>query len=128
MLAPSLTWRLTNEIRGRTRQLPEKDSSSSHSAFLPIEGVLKPGPNGTIPVNRFAGEKNFDRYNITTGGVTSLYEQNFGDALKIKQSFRYSHTDGDYAIMYPDLYSNPTNPFLDAGRRTTAGSIMPPGC
>jgi iron complex outermembrane receptor protein len=118
LVAPSLTWRPTNDISWTVLGNYQKDSSSSFSAFLPIEGVLKPGPNGFIPVNRFAGEPNYDRYNITTGGVTSLYEQSFGDALKIKQSFRYSHTDGDYAIMYPDLYSNPTNPFLDAGRRT----------
>lgn len=120
LLAPSLTWRPTKDISWTVLGNYQKDNSSSHSAFLPIEGVLTRGPSGYIPVNRFAGEPNFDRYNITTGGVTSLYEQSFGDALKIKQSFRYSHTDGDYAIMYPDLYSNPTNPYLDPARRTVA--------
>jgi iron complex outermembrane receptor protein len=120
LLAPSLTWRPTNDISWTVLGNYQKDSSSSHSAFLPIEGVLTRSPNGYIPVNRFAGEPNFDRYNITTGGITSLYEQSFGDALKIKQSFRYSHTDGDYAILYPDLYSNPSNPFLDPARRTVA--------
>lgn len=120
LIAPSLTWRPTNDISWTVLGNYQKDNSSSHSAFLPIEGVLTRSANGYIPVNRFAGEPNFDRYNITTGGVSSFYEQSFGDAVKIKQNFRYSHTDGDYAILYPDLYSNPTNPYLDAARRTVA--------
>ena len=36
---------------------------------------------------------------------------------------RYAHVEGIYRTMYPDVYSDPANPFLDADRRTVARFI-----
>ena len=36
---------------------------------------------------------------------------------------RYAHVEGIYRTMYPDDYSDPANPFLDADRRTVSRYI-----
>ena len=130
MLAPSLTWRPTNNTNWTVLGTYQKDNTGSSTAFLPHEGTLYPGPNGLIPVRRFAGEPGFDKYQTETGTVSSLFEHSFGDGLKIRQNMRYAHVEGIYRTMYPNLHyvdpnnpNNPDIPFLDPGRRTVARDI-----
>lgn len=126
VLAPSLTWRPTNNTSWTVLGTYQKDTTGSSTAFLPHEGTLFPGPNGLIPVRRFAGEPGFDKYQTETGAISSLFEHSFGDALKIRQNMRYTHVEGIYRTMYPDLTidpANPDSPFLDPSRRTVARSI-----
>jgi iron complex outermembrane receptor protein len=120
VLAPSLTWRPTNNTSWTVLGTYQKDKTGSSTAFLPHEGTLFPGPNGLIPVRRFASEPGFDRYQTETGAISSLFEHSFGDGLKIRQNMRYAHVEGIYRTMYPDNYSNPADPFLDPGHRTVA--------
>jgi iron complex outermembrane receptor protein len=127
LLAPSLTWRPTNNTSWTVLGTYQKDKTGSSTAFLPHEGTLFPGPNGLIPVRRFAGEPGFDKYQTETGAVSSLFEHSFGDGLKIRQNMRYAHVEGIYRTMYPNLNfvdpADPNFPFLDAGRRTVARDI-----
>jgi iron complex outermembrane receptor protein len=126
VLAPSLTWRPTNNTNWTVLGTYQKDTTGSSTAFLPHEGTLFPGPNGLIPVRRFAGEPGFDKYQTETGAISSLFEHSFGDALKVRQNMRYTHVEGIYRTMYPDLTidpANPDSPFLDSSRRTVARSI-----
>jgi len=123
VLAPSLTWRPTNNTSWTVLGTYQKDATGSSTAFLPHEGTLFAGPNGLIPVRRFASDPGFDRYQTETGAVSSLFEHSFGDALKVRQNMRYAHVEGIYRTMYPDVYSDPVNPFLDSDRRTVARFI-----
>jgi iron complex outermembrane recepter protein len=120
VLAPSLTWRPTNNTSWTVLGTYQKDNTGSSTAFLPHEGTLYPGPNGLIPVRRFASDPSFDKYQTETGAVSSLFEHSFGEGLKIRQSMRYAHVEGIYRTVYPDNYSNPDNPYLDAEHRTVA--------
>ncbi|WP_050032623.1 TonB-dependent siderophore receptor [Bradyrhizobium sp. LTSP857] len=123
LLAPSLTWRPTNNTSWTVLGTYQKDTTGSTTAFLPHEGTLYPGPNGFIPVSRFTSEPGWDRYQTETGAVSSLFEHRFSDALTVRQNMRYAHVEGIYHGLYPDVYSNPDNPFLDAERRTVARYI-----
>ena len=120
VLAPSLTWRPTNDTSWTVLGTYQKDTTGSSTAFLPHEGTLFAGPNGLIPINRFASEPGWDRYRTETGAVSSLFEHCFNDALTVRQNMRYVHVEGIYHSLYPDVYSKPDNPFLDPGRRTVA--------
>ncbi|MEH2495896.1 iron complex outermembrane receptor protein [Bradyrhizobium sp. AZCC 1678] len=120
VLAPSLTWRPTNNTSWTVLGTYQKDTTGSSTAFLPHEGTLFPGPNGLIPVRRFASDPSFDKYQTETGAVSSLFEHSFGDGLKIRQNMRYAHVEGIYRTVYPDNYSKPDNPYLDASHRTVA--------
>jgi iron complex outermembrane receptor protein len=120
VLAPSLTWRPTNNTSWTVLGTYQKDTTGSSTAFLPHEGTLFPGPNGLIPVRRFASDPSYDRYQTETGAVSSLFEHSFGDGLKVSQNMRYAHVEGIYRTAYPDNYSNPADPFLDPEHRTVA--------
>jgi iron complex outermembrane recepter protein len=124
VIAPSVTWRPTTATNWTLLGTYQKDTSGSSTAFLPIEGTLYPGPNGRIPVNRFVGAPGFDKYQTTSGSVSSLFEHAFNNAFTLRQNTRYTHTNGIYNTMYPEQYfndgTNPNYPFLDATRRTVA--------
>ncbi len=123
VLAPSLTWRPTNNTSWTVLGSYQKDKTGSSTAFLPHEGTLYPGPNGFIPIKRFTSEPGWDRYRTETGAVSSLFEHRFNDALTVRQNLRYTRVEGIYHGLYPDVYSTPDNPFLDAERRTVARYI-----
>jgi iron complex outermembrane receptor protein len=127
LLAPSLTWRPTNTTSWTVLGTYQKDTTGSSTAFLPHEGTLFAGPNGYIPVRRFAGEPGFDKYQTETGAISSLFEHSFSDGLKLRQNLRYAHVEGIYRSSWPDLNfvdpSDPNYPFLDASRRTVARSV-----
>jgi iron complex outermembrane receptor protein len=130
VLAPSLTWRPTNNTSWTVLGTYQKDNTGSSTAFLPHEGTLYSGPNGLIPVNRFASDPNFEKYQTETGAFSSLFEHSFNNAVKVRQNLRFAHVEGIYRSAYPNVYGdpavppNPNFPFLDPSRRTVERFIF----
>jgi len=130
VLAPSLTWRPTNNTNWTVLGTYQKDKTGSSTAFLPHEGSLYPGPNGLIPVNRFTSDPGFDKYQTETGAISSLFEHSFNNAVKVRQNLRFTHVEGIYRSAYPNVYGdpytppNPNFPFLDPSRRTVERYIF----
>ena len=130
VLAPSLTWRPTNNTNWTVLGTYQKDKTGSSTAFLPHEGTLYPGPNGLIPVRRFAGEPGFDKYQTETGAVSSLFEHSFSDGAEDPPEHALrpcrGHLPNDVSEFELRRSVNPINPnfpFLDPGRRTVARDI-----
>ncbi len=44
-----------------------------------------------IPVNRFASDPNFEKYQTETGAFSSLFEHSFNNAVKVRQNLRFAH-------------------------------------
>jgi iron complex outermembrane receptor protein len=115
---PSITWRPTKDTDWTVIATYQKDRTGSSIAFLPHSGTIFANPNGKIPVDRFASEPGFDRYQTETKSIASIFQHRFGDVFKVNQSTRYSYVDGVYNTLYPDNYSNPANPYVDPAMRT----------
>ncbi|GEL42752.1 ferrisiderophore receptor [Methylorubrum extorquens] len=124
VINPSVTWRPSADTTWTLIGLHQKDAFGASDAFLPREGSLYAGPNGFIPLNRFTGDPNFNRYETETSSITSLFEHRFDDSLILRQNLRYSHIDGTYQSAYGNVYTLtpsadlPNAPFLDPARRT----------
>jgi iron complex outermembrane receptor protein len=104
LLAPSLTWKPTSSTSLTVLGRYQNDESGSSTAFLPQIGTRFPGYKGrTIPIERFASEPGFDKYDVETASVSTLFEHKFSDALVLRQNMRYLHTDAQYHTMYPDV-------------------------
>ena len=63
-----------------------------------------------IPVQRFASDPDFDKYQTETGAVSSLFEHSFNNAVKVRQNIRFAHVEGIYRSAYPNVYFDPYNP------------------
>ena len=119
-IAPSITWQPDADTSWTLLANLQFDHSGSTLNFLPHAGTLLPNPNGRIRTDRFVSEPGFDRYNTDQRSITSLFEHRFNDTWKFVQNARYSHDNVDYRSLYPDVYSNPSYPFLDDAQRTVA--------
>ncbi|MDO9452270.1 MAG: TonB-dependent siderophore receptor [Stagnimonas sp.] len=120
LLQPSLCWQPSADTRWTVIGSTQRDGGSTTLNFLPHEGTLLPNPNGRIPTSLFPSEPGFDAYISEQQSVTSLFEHRFDKTWSVAQNLRYSTGNVDYRTLYPDVFSNPDNPFLDADRRTVA--------
>jgi len=119
-IAPSITWMPDSDTRWALLANLQFDHNGTSLNFLPHAGTLLPNPNGRIDTRRFVSEPDFDRYDTNQRAVTSLFEHRFSDTWKFVQNMRYSHDNVDYRTLYPNVYSDPSYPFLDPEQRTVA--------
>ncbi len=120
LLQPSLRWQPSADTRWTLIGNLQSDDSGSTLAFTPHEGTLLPSPNGRISTRLFASEPGFDAFNTEQQSLVSLFEHRFNPVWSVAQNTRYSTGKIDYRSLYPDVFSNPADPFLDAERRTVA--------
>ena len=135
MLAPSLTYRPTNDTSITVLGHFRDDQSGSTQQFLPAIGTLTPNVNGQrVKHSTFTGEPG-DHYDTNAQSGTLLVDHKFSDALSIHHASRFAHTENDYDSTYAAILSpvrvsflaslgiplNPMNaPFLDAGQSEVA--------
>lgn len=117
MLAPSLRWQPGENTNVTFIGLYQEDRGGSTSQFLPLVGTLYPNPNGKLANDLFIGKPGWDRYDGRLLQGTGIVDHRFNDNIKLSAKARYIRSDLTYLTHYPDSYSNPTNPFLDASQR-----------
>ena len=116
LIAPSLTWK-PSEDTSLTLQLRwQQDRTGSTSQFFGWSGLLAPNPNGRVPASRFIGNPG-DHYDTDRTSAGWLFEHRFNDNWTVRQSFRAARNKVDYASLYGDPFSAPLNPFIDAEQR-----------
>lgn len=117
MVSPSITFKPSPDTDLTLIGLYQEDDSGSTSQFLPLVGTILPNPNGQLPNDLFVGKPGWDRYDGRLLQGTALFEHRFGEIAKLNLKARYIDSDLTYFTHYPNNYSNPTNPFLDADQR-----------
>ncbi len=117
MVSPSITFKPSPDTDLTLIGLYQEDDSGSTSQFLPLVGTILPNPNGQLPNSLFVGKPGWDRYDGRLLQGTALFEHRFGETAKLNLKARYIDSDLEYFTHYPNNYSNPTNPFLDADQR-----------
>ncbi|MES0873780.1 TonB-dependent siderophore receptor [Sinimarinibacterium thermocellulolyticum] len=120
MLSPSLSWVPTDRFTWTLLTHYQRDDSRNAISFLPHSGTLLDNPNGRIPVSRFTSEPDFDRFEATRHAASSFIDWQIADTWSLHQSLRFAVNDNPYYTLYPDVFSNPQDPFLDDTRRTVA--------
>ncbi|WP_158666535.1 TonB-dependent siderophore receptor [Salinibacter altiplanensis] len=93
-VAPAFSWRpsdaTTLTLLGRYQ---EDDTRASQR--LPVSGTLESNPNGELPVDRFLGEPEADRFDREQWSIGYLFTQKVGNAWTIEQKLRYYSIDVD---------------------------------
>jgi iron complex outermembrane receptor protein len=115
-LAPSLTW------RGERSNLTvlasyQRDRTASSQQFLPVAATLKAPPGRRLDPSTFLGDKDFDKLDARQISATVLFDHAFSDVITWRSSLRYIDSETEFRELFPDTYSNPENPFIDADNR-----------
>jgi iron complex outermembrane receptor protein len=135
MLAPSLTYRPTNDTSITVLGNFRDDHSGSTQQFLPNIGTLTPNVNGQrADHSTFVGEPG-DYYDTKAQSVSAYVDHKFSDDLKLHHASRYAYTENGYDSTYAAVLSparfdyiamlgftlDPSNaPFLNAGQSEIA--------
>jgi len=98
-VAPTFTW----EPSERTRVTflgHYKDDESRASQALPAAGLLSPNPNGELPVDRFTGEPEVDRYDRSDYTAGYIVRHHLSDAWTLRQNLRYYDIELDDVTVF----------------------------
>jgi iron complex outermembrane receptor protein len=111
-IAPSLTWRPTNDTTLTVLGTYQRDPKAGfYNQLLPNGiGTISPFQGRFIPRSFYSGEPNFDKTDRTVGSIGYLFEHRFFDGLTVRQNLRYTNVDTDFAVVSPaGSQTNPTN-------------------
>lgn len=115
-LAPSLTWR--GERSNLTVMASyQRDRTASSQQFLPVAATLKAPPGRKLDPSTFLGDEDFDKLDTRSVSATVLFDHAFNDVVTWRSNLRYIDSKTDFREIFPDTYSNPEDPFIDADDR-----------
>ncbi|HJU39459.1 MAG TPA: TonB-dependent siderophore receptor [Tahibacter sp.] len=123
VLAPSLTWKPGERTSVTLLATFQDDRTASSQQFLPVAATLRAPPGRRLRDSTFLGEPDFDKLDAKQTAGTVLVEHGFTDALTLGANLRYVDSSVDFNEIYPDVYSNPEDPFVDADRRIVNRSL-----
>jgi iron complex outermembrane receptor protein len=99
-IAPALTWRPTADTTLTILGHYHEDRTASALTFLPASGTVLANPHGRIPVDVFAGEPAFNKWDQAQWALGYLFEHRASDVWTFRQNARYSHIDTDYEQVF----------------------------
>lgn len=115
-IAPSLSWR--GERSNLTVMASyQRDRTASSQQFLPVAATLKAPPGRKLDPSTFLGDEDFDKLDTRSVSATVLFDHAFNDVLTWRSNLRYIDSKTDFREIFPDTYSNPEDPFIDADDR-----------
>lgn len=88
-IAPAITWAPSKRTT-LTLLADYQHDNTGWSQFLPSQGTFLPNPNGRIPTSRFTGEPGYDFFHRDQWSVGTLFEQQFGENVTLRNTLRYS--------------------------------------
>jgi len=108
-IAPSLTWRPTNDTTITFQGVYQKDPQAGFYNQLLSKGIgtVYSTPFGRIPTSFYAGEPGFDRTSREFGSIGYLAEHRFDNVWTVRQNLRYSDNDTYTQMVYPSGAGTP---------------------
>lgn len=119
MIAPSLTWNISEETQLTVLVNYQKDNGGSTYQFLPVSGTLFPTVHGTIPRGTFIGEPDFNTFDREQYSIGYEFSHKFNEVFSLQQNFRYEAVDTFYESIVAGR--NPPNAQGVMGRRSVRG-------
>lgn len=105
-IAPSFTWRPDKQTSWTILMNYQKDPNVGYYNFVPFNGSLGFNPGGKLPTSFYAGDPNLNTFQRTQYGITSLFEHEFSENAKFRQSSRYLNVAGNFGQVFPLFLAN----------------------
>lgn len=96
-IAPSFTWRPTNDTTFTLLSQYSKSQNKGYQQYVTGQVSFLPNPNGRIPYSRYLGEPGPDGYNLEQFAVGYAFEHRFNNILQFRQNLRYTDVSNDLA-------------------------------
>jgi iron complex outermembrane receptor protein len=88
-IAPSLTWRPTNDTSFTILSHYQNIDNKGWQQYVPGGASLLPNPFGHIPYSRYIGEPSVDGFKLEQFSVGYAFEHRFDNNLQFRSNFRY---------------------------------------
>jgi iron complex outermembrane receptor protein len=96
-IAPSFTWRPTNDTSFTILAHYQKIDNKGYQQYIPAGVSFRPNPNGQIPYSRYLGEPGPDGYKLEQAAIGYAFEHRFDDRFQFRQNLRYMDVTNDLA-------------------------------
>lgn len=90
LIAPSVNWQVSDDTLVNFNLYYQDDPELGIYNTLPAAGLFRPNPNGRLPVDAFAGDKNWDHYERDVTLVGYKINHRFNNDWTFLQNFRYT--------------------------------------
>lgn len=117
VIAPSLAWKAGERTKLTLLALVQHDETASSQQFLPVAATLRAPGGRRIPDDTFLGEPGFDKLDTRQRMGSVMIEHGFSDVLTLKSNWRQVNSRTAFNEIFPDVYSNPADPFVDENDR-----------
>jgi iron complex outermembrane receptor protein len=117
VINPSLTWRPGPDTSVTLIGTYQRDRGASTQQFLPIAATILAPKGERLDTSTFLGDPEQDYLRARQYVGTLLAEHRFSDGVSFRTSLRYLDNHADFQQLYPAVYSNPLDPFIDAEDR-----------
>lgn len=123
LIAPSLSWRPGADTQVTLIGLYQHDRSASSQQFLPLLSAIQaPSRDRRLSNRTFLGDEDYDTLRQRTASATLIVDHRLSDVFSLSGRARYIDAKATFRELYPDVYSNPANPFID-GTATTGRTL-----
>lgn len=131
-IQPALAWRPGPDTSLTAIGRYQRDTSASSQQFLPLAAtILAASAARRIDNRSFLGDRNYDTLRQRSASLTLLGEHRFSDLATVDASARYTDAKVTFREIFPDVYSDPLNPFIDGdastGRRVNRNAYQVQG-
>jgi len=94
-IAPSFTWRPTNDTSFTVLSQYQKIDNKGYQQYVPAEASFMYNLNGRIPYSRYIGEPGLDGYKLEQSSIGYEFAHRFDNNLQFRQNLRYMEVSND---------------------------------
>lgn len=116
--APALTWRADDDTSLTLLGLIQSDPKGNSYGGVPPQGTVIPNPYGTIPVDFYDGDPNYEKMVRQQQALGYEFDKRFNDVWSFRSNGRVHHT----TMAYDSIYADGMNPDGFTLNRGTASS------
>lgn len=95
-VAPSLTWRPTENTRLTLLSQFQRDDGGATFQYLPLTGTMRPGAEGYIGHSTFLGEPEWNTYDREQWSIGYQFDHAFNSIWSVRQNFRFMSVETLY--------------------------------
>lgn len=100
LLAPSLTWAVSDDTRITLQSYLQRDPAAGGYGAAPALGSVRSNPLGELDSDFYDGDVNFETFDRRQASVGYLLEHDLSSNWTVRQNLRYLDLDVDYESIY----------------------------